>query len=713
MVEEEVRALLPGGRQRRLAFRCEPGGLLGTVQDISGYERAKARLERQLAQGSAEVAELGAVVELGQIALACSTARSLIGEALTTVVKTLGADHAGFFTYRAGDGTLVLEQSSPEVLAGHSVAIAKGPRLQSALAADGPVPIDASDCDHLLRSAGAGLWATVRADDEPYGAIVAAGAGAEDHHRQFLASVAGLCGAAIEREERDRRKSDFVATASHELKTPATSILGFLELLISGEAGQLTLDQHHMLESIDRNGKRLMSLIENLLTTARMESGTAALVIRPVEVAGLVDGAIKAVQTHLSAKPLELTVDVAPGLAPIAGDAEQLERVLINLLTNAIKYTLDGGRVSVRAVGRGEGAVEIVVEDTGVGIPEDELQRVFDRFFRASTAKDAAAPGTGLGMAIVKTIVDRHEGHIELRSKPGKGTAVIVELPLHGVQRAPAPPRPVQAPKPKRPAPNPTPMPAPAPAPAVDASPRAVVDALRLLLRAQTGEEVMAAVVDAIIRFGGTVAPPSSSGTGQLPLDVAFGVGDPLVPTGDDATIGVLAEVLPALVEDARVALERARVQRHLAQWASVDPVTSLANRRATMRELARLRLGDIVVKADLDHLRQADHLHGPGAGDAALRTFAQVLAGVTRPSDTAGRLDGGEFVLLLPRTGPGQAQEMVDQLRRSWAQVCPPGATFHAGIAVVGPAGPRDALGRAEDAAGAAKQEGLEVPCA
>lgn len=675
----------------------------GTAPADSGYQSAAISEDLAVLAGcSAEASQLRAVVELGRVALSSATAKRVIDKALTTVVETLDLERAAFVAYRAGEGTIVVERSIPDRQEGRVVVLSGAPWIQAALQAAGPVPVAARDCLRIFATAGAGVWATVRAGDQPYGAIIGAGgkAGILAGQVSFMSSVAELCGSAIEQEERDRRKSEFVATASHELRTPATSILGFLELLISGEAGQLTLDQHHMLDAIERNGNRLMALIENLLAGARMDSGAVPLVVVPVDVDVLVDGAVKAVQTQLGSRMLELVVDVAPALPPISGDPEQLERALINLLTNAIKYTLDGGRVTVRAGDPGGGAVEIAVEDTGVGIPEDELQRVFDRFFRASTAKDAAAPGTGLGMAIVKSIVDRHNGHIELRSKPGEGTTVLLELPVHSAEQAGAP----------APRPTATKRLTPAPALGADTSPRVVLDALRLLLRARTGEEVMAAVVDTVLQYGGTVAPPSRSSTGQLPFDVTFGVADPLLPTGDEATLAALAEVLPALVEDAHVAIERARVQRHLSQWASADPLTRLANRRTTMRALARLRLGDTVVKADLDHLQRVNDLHGNDAGDAVRASFAGALDGVARPGDTAGRLDGDEFALLLRGRGTDEAGQIIDDLRRSWAEVRPHAVTFSVGVAAVGLSGPRHALDRADDSVRKAKQKGLQI---
>ncbi|MDP1804565.1 MAG: histidine kinase dimerization/phospho-acceptor domain-containing protein, partial [Acidimicrobiales bacterium] len=263
-VDEEVRVVLPGGRQRRLAFRTQrslnPHELHGTVQDISEQARTKDRFEVLVAEYSADAGQLRAVVELGRVAMASATAKDLIGTALTTVVETLAVEGAAFVTYRAGEGTIAVEQSIPDRPAGQVFALSGAPRIRAALQAERPVAVDAGDCDRLFGVPTAGVWATVRAGDQTYGAIVAygdqAGIAYGDkidivaHQARFMASVAELCGSAIEREERDRRRSEFVATASHELRTPATSILGFLELLISGEAGQLTLDQHHMLAAI-------------------------------------------------------------------------------------------------------------------------------------------------------------------------------------------------------------------------------------------------------------------------------------------------------------------------------------------------------------------------------------------------------------------------------------------------------------------------------
>jgi signal transduction histidine kinase len=252
-----------------------------------------------------------------------------------------------------------------------------------------------------------------------------------EHDLNFVASMAYVIGSVIQREELDRLKSEFVSTVSHELRTPLSSVLGYLELLRSGDAGAVSSEQSHMLDVIARNGNRLLALVEDLLTASRIDAGTLQLMSALVDVGALVESAMQAVSSPLTGRDLCVTVDIEPDLAPVAGDAEQLERTLVNLLMNAIRFTPDGGTVGVRARRTGA-AVAITVSDTGLGIPENEQQHLFERFFRASTARDAAIQGTGLGLSIVKSIVDAHGGTVRIDSTAGAGTTVTVILPLAG-----------------------------------------------------------------------------------------------------------------------------------------------------------------------------------------------------------------------------------------------------------------------------------------
>ncbi|MEA2901098.1 MAG: hypothetical protein QOH36_985 [Actinomycetota bacterium] len=233
----------------------------------------------------------------------------------------------------------------------------------------------------------------------------------------------------------DADKNDFVSSVSHELRTPVTSMLGYLEMLGDGSAGALNDQQHQVLEVISRNSWRLLRRIEDLLTVSGLEAGKMRLNLSPVAVPPLVEGAIAAMAPALADRRLEVAVDVADDASTLTADAEHLDRVLINLLSNAVKFTPDGGRISL-TVSRQADHVELVVADTGFGIPADELPRVFERFFRSSNAQQMAVSGTGLGLVIVKGIVELHGGTVSLQSTAGVGTEVTVRLPVHGAGAA-------------------------------------------------------------------------------------------------------------------------------------------------------------------------------------------------------------------------------------------------------------------------------------
>ena len=229
-------------------------------------------------------------------------------------------------------------------------------------------------------------------------------------------------------QELDRIKTDFVSSVSHELRTPLSSILGYVEMMAEGSSGGLAPEQSRVLGIVDRNARRLLVLIEDLLMMSRVESGTFRLAVGPVVIADVIEGAYQAVLPDLLVRDLEVTVDVPQDPQPIQGDGAQLDRVMINLLTNAIKFTPDGGRITISA-DRRDDAVVIRVVDTGMGIPPDEQERIFERFFRSSSAKRLAVPGTGLGLSITRTIIEKHGGTISVASSLGEGTAFTVTLP--------------------------------------------------------------------------------------------------------------------------------------------------------------------------------------------------------------------------------------------------------------------------------------------
>lgn len=231
-----------------------------------------------------------------------------------------------------------------------------------------------------------------------------------------------------ELEELDRLRNDFVATVSHELRTPLTNIIGEVELLEDGDRGELTSCQAHGVEVINRNSERLLTLIEDLLTLSHVEGNKLQLRPEPTPVAGLVVEVGNQVSPAAVAKSVALEIDYGTDAGVIVADPVQLDRALLNLLENAVKFTPAGGKAALR-VGRVGDNVEFTVTDTGIGIPEVEQVRLFTRFFRSSEATRLAIQGTGLGLVIVKRIVEAHGGTVSIASKPDVGTTVTVRLP--------------------------------------------------------------------------------------------------------------------------------------------------------------------------------------------------------------------------------------------------------------------------------------------
>ncbi|MEO7942402.1 MAG: HAMP domain-containing sensor histidine kinase, partial [Marmoricola sp.] len=231
-----------------------------------------------------------------------------------------------------------------------------------------------------------------------------------------------------ELEDLDRIRGEFVATVSHELRTPLTSIMGQVEMLEDETYGELSTAQVNGLEVIGRNSDRLLSLIQDLLTLSSIESSKLDLHREPTPVASLMDSVLGQVERMAAAKSVELTVDCCPGIDIVVLDREQFDRALLNLLTNAVKFTPAGGTVALHAR-REDANLVVTISDTGVGIPEDEQAGLFTRFFRSSVATRLAIQGTGLGLVIVKQIVEEHGGTVTIVSAPHAGTTVTVTIP--------------------------------------------------------------------------------------------------------------------------------------------------------------------------------------------------------------------------------------------------------------------------------------------
>ncbi len=231
-----------------------------------------------------------------------------------------------------------------------------------------------------------------------------------------------------EQRELDRLKDDFVATVSHELRTPLTSMMGFLEMIREGEAGELNEEQQRFLAIVYRSSERLQRLVGDLLFVARLDANGLQLQFADVDVTEVVRDAVESTAALARSRTIDLRSELAE-VPPVFGDRERLSQLVGNLISNALKFTPEGGTVTARTFVDGDSAV-IEVSDTGIGIPEAEQSRLFQRFFRSSTATEQAIPGTGLGLVISRAIAEAHGGTISVRSAPGKGTSFRVELPF-------------------------------------------------------------------------------------------------------------------------------------------------------------------------------------------------------------------------------------------------------------------------------------------
>ena len=229
--------------------------------------------------------------------------------------------------------------------------------------------------------------------------------------------------------EVSRLKDEFVGLISHELRTPLSSILGYLELMRDDDENPLSDEQVQYLGVAERNAHRLLRLVGDLLFTAQVGSSTFSLDTSPIEVGPIVSASVESAQPNAVAAGVTLSAKLPKKKVTILGDAQRLGQACDNLLSNAIKFTPRGGKVSIE-LGTDDTHAIITIRDTGMGIPEDEVDQLFARFFRASTATRAAVPGVGLGLSITKAIVVAHHGELDVESEVGVGTAFIMRLPL-------------------------------------------------------------------------------------------------------------------------------------------------------------------------------------------------------------------------------------------------------------------------------------------
>jgi two-component system phosphate regulon sensor histidine kinase PhoR len=231
-------------------------------------------------------------------------------------------------------------------------------------------------------------------------------------------------------KQADEIRRDFVANVSHELRTPLSILRGYIETL-ADDPDTSPEELARILEVMRKHSDRLGVLVDDLLTLAQLESANPNLQLSDVRLSELFAAIVRDWAKKFSEKKLSIHVGIASELPPIRADEARLQEILYNLLDNALKYSQRGGRIDLQAQRRGD-EVALSVSDTGVGINESDLPRIFERFYRADKARSRELGGTGLGLSIVKHIAQMHGGRVEAESEPGRGTTIRVLLPLNG-----------------------------------------------------------------------------------------------------------------------------------------------------------------------------------------------------------------------------------------------------------------------------------------
>ena len=448
-----------------------PRRLLGTVQDVTARKAAEeeraqliveqaARAEAESARRrAAYLAEVGATLasSLDDRATLASVARLAVPEvadwAVVLVVTgglplPVAAQHAD--PARLADlWEMARRPPSPENAGGVFDVIREG---EARLFPTVPPFTQFSDPDYvrLVQKVGytSSMIVPLRARSNTFGCIVLGAVGrhfkdADLSLAQSLADRGALAAdnARLYREAQDanRIKDEFLATLSHELRTPLNAIVGWAKLLQGGELDEAT--RVRAVATIDRNARAQTQLIEDILDVSRIVAGKLSLDVRAVDMAAVVEGAVDTVRHAAEAKGVRLVTDIARDGGPLEGDPDRLQQVAWNLVSNAIKFTPRGGTVRVRLRTVGEHA-ELAVQDDGIGIKAEFLPHVFERFRQADSSSTRPHGGLGLGLAIVRHLVELHGGSVAVTSDgEGKGSTFTVRLPLRDSASGPEIPR--------------------------------------------------------------------------------------------------------------------------------------------------------------------------------------------------------------------------------------------------------------------------------
>jgi two-component system phosphate regulon sensor histidine kinase PhoR len=226
----------------------------------------------------------------------------------------------------------------------------------------------------------------------------------------------------------DKLRSDFLSMVSHELKAPLSSLLMQISVVLDGLAGEVTPKQSDMLSKAKEKTKGMITLVNDILDYRRLQEGKSIQKIEGLDLAEILQRTIELMRLSAEEKGVSITCEIAEGLPMFSGDRGGMEAVFVNLISNAIKYTPRGGKVDV-SLNKEDKEIQLTVADTGIGISSNDIDRIFEKFYRIKTERTKSIAGSGLGLSIVKGIVDAHGGGVHVKSEEGKGTTFTVILP--------------------------------------------------------------------------------------------------------------------------------------------------------------------------------------------------------------------------------------------------------------------------------------------
>ena len=227
----------------------------------------------------------------------------------------------------------------------------------------------------------------------------------------------------------ERIRADFVANVTHEIKTPLTAIIGFAETLLQGDFGNRE-EAIKFLQTIHSNAQRLNRLVDDLLTLSNIELGETKLYWQMVNLDDVIENALTIIKSKSDEKKIGIIKEIPSLLPPLRADRDKLSQILLNIIDNAVKYTPEGGQITIKASQDEEGYVAVCISDTGIGIPKSEISRLGERFYRVDKTRSREVGGTGLGLSIVKHLVKAHNGKMDIESSPGQGTTVSLHFPV-------------------------------------------------------------------------------------------------------------------------------------------------------------------------------------------------------------------------------------------------------------------------------------------